>query len=122
MRSACQLGSGTQPPCTPMKARNTYRLVRLFVLRNDCATKRKSRLFRSGCEHQSRLAPRGERAFVTLRYLICLFVFLSGLFLALLVTANSRSDLMSRRFSGPTQKQGPFPTIQLEQVVSGLTA
>jgi len=56
--------------------------------------------------------------------LICLFVSLSGLFLLALgelVTADSSGDLTLQRFSSATRKRGPFPTIQLEPVISGLT-
>jgi glucose/arabinose dehydrogenase len=53
-----------------------------------------------------------------------LFVSLSGLFLLALgelVTADSSGDLTLQRFSSATRKRGPFPTIQLEPVISGLT-
>jgi glucose/arabinose dehydrogenase len=69
--------------------------------------------------------------------LVSLFVFLAGFFLALLAIANPFSDLAPKVFTrhGGQAKQGtrsftsesfrnplgPFPTIQLEQVVSGLT-
>jgi len=53
--------------------------------------------------------------------LFTVFISLTGLFLALLVTANSSSDLALKRFGGLTQKRGSLPAIQLEQVASGLT-
>ena len=59
--------------------------------------------------------------FFRLRFLIVLFASLTGLFLALLVTANSFSDLAFQGSNGLTQKRGSSPTIELEQVVSGLT-
>jgi glucose/arabinose dehydrogenase len=128
-----------------MKTKITCRLIRL-VLRPACGTaKGESRLFRRiGCEDGIELRPARERGarravalresgFITLRLLISLFVSLCGLsLLALgeLVTANSSGDLtlQLRKPSRAgdlvedlTQKRGPFPTIQLEQVVSGLT-
>src|ERR1041385_8434933 len=62
-----------------------------------------------------------ERGFVSLRRLISLFVSLSGFFLALLVTAHPSRDLTLERGNALTQKRGPFPAIQLEKVVGGLT-
>ena len=67
--------------------------------------------------------------FFSVRSLIVLFTSLTGLFLALLVTASSFSDFTPktfasgalRRINSLTQRRGPLPTIQLEQVVSGLT-
>jgi glucose/arabinose dehydrogenase len=53
--------------------------------------------------------------------LISLFVSVSILFLALLVTATSFSDFRLRRPGGSKQRDGSFPTIKLEPVVSGLT-
>jgi glucose/arabinose dehydrogenase len=53
--------------------------------------------------------------------LISLFVSVSILFLALLVTATSFSDFRLRRLGGSKQRDGSFPTIKLEPVVSGLT-
>jgi hypothetical protein len=61
--------------------------------------------------------------------LIVLFTSLSGLFLALLVLADSSRDLTPKifasealqRFNGLGQKHGSLPLIQLEQVASGLT-
>jgi glucose/arabinose dehydrogenase len=55
-----------------------------------------------------------QQAFLRLRLLTALFVFFSGVFLALFATAN--------QFNGSTNRSlGPFPTIQLEPVASGLT-
>ena len=125
-----------KPPSTLMKTRITYRLLRLLVLRSGYATKSESRLFRRSCvKGRIELRPAGERGtrralalreggFVSLRVLICLFVSLSGLFLLALgelVTADSSGDLTLQRFSSATRKRGPFPTIQLEPVISGLT-
>ena len=122
-----------KPPSTLMKTRITYRLLRLLVLRSGYATKSESRLFRRSCvKGRIELRPAGERGarralalreggFVSLRVWICLFVSLSGLFWALLVTADSSGDLTLQGFSSSTRKRSPFPTIQLEQVVSGLT-
>jgi glucose/arabinose dehydrogenase len=113
-----------------MKTKITYRPVRLLVLRNGCATKGESRLFRrSGCEGGIELRLSGERGFFSLRLLIVLFTSLTGLFLALLVLADSSRDLTPKvvasgalqRFNGLAQKRGSLPTIQLEQVASGLT-
>ena len=61
--------------------------------------------------------------------MIVLFTSLTGLFLALLVLADSSTDLTPKgfasgalqRFNGLGQKRGTLPTIQLEQVASGLT-
>ena len=61
--------------------------------------------------------------------MIVLFTCLTGLFLALLVLAESSRDLTPKafasgalqRFNGLGQKRGSFPTITLEQVASGLT-
>jgi glucose/arabinose dehydrogenase len=100
----------------------TYRLVRLLLLRNDCAAKGASRLFRrSDCEGRIELRPSGQHGFVSLGFLIVLFASLTGLFLALLVTASSFSDLTLRRVNDLRQRCGSFPTITLEQVASGLT-
>jgi glucose/arabinose dehydrogenase len=58
------------------------------------------------------------------RLLVVLFVFLSGfvlLALGELVTASSFSDVRHGRPDGLTQKRALFPTIQLEQVATGLT-
>ena len=112
-----------------MKTKITYRLVRLSVLCNGCDTKGETRLFRRSCEGRLELGTAGERGFVSPRLLIVLFASLTGLFLALLVTASSSSDLTPKvfasgalqRFNGLGQKRGPFPTIQLEQVGPGLT-
>ncbi len=112
-----------------MKTKITYRLVHLSVLCNGCDTKSETRLSRRGCEGRLELGTAGERGFVSPRLLIVLFASLTGLFLALLVTASSSSDLTPKvfasgalqRFNGLGQKRGPFPTIQLEQVASGLT-
>ena len=63
-----------------------------------------------------------EGGFVSLRRLITLFVSLSGFFLVLLVTANPSRDIRPEPGKGLTQKPvGPFPVIQLEKVVGGLT-
>src|SRR6266536_4245901 len=70
--------------------------------------------------------------FFGLRFLIVLFVSLTGLFLLALgelVTAHSPSDSAPKVFAsgafqgsnGLTQKRGSSPTIELEQVVPGLT-
>jgi len=70
--------------------------------------------------------------FFRLRFLIVLFVSLTGLFLLALgdlVTAHSFSDLGPKVFTsgafqasnGLTQKRGSSPAIELEQVVPGLT-
>src|SRR6266568_463567 len=70
--------------------------------------------------------------FFTLRFLIVLFVSLSGLLLLALgdlVTAHSFSDLAPKVFAsgafqgsnGLRQKRGSSPTIELEQVAAGLT-
>jgi glucose/arabinose dehydrogenase len=55
-----------------------------------------------------------QHAFLTLRLLTAIFVFLSGVSLALFATANQFKDSTKRSL-------GPFPTIQLEPVASGLT-
>jgi glucose/arabinose dehydrogenase len=105
-----------------MKTKIIYRLIRFLVARIDPkpAPERAAR----------RAVALREGGFVSLRRLISLSVSLCGFLLALLVTANSSSDLTRqlRRPSragdlvaGLTQKQGPFPTIQLDPVVSGLT-
>jgi glucose/arabinose dehydrogenase len=113
-----------------MKTKITCRLVRLVVRR-------------SGYKGQIELKPAAERGnrravvprlrdeggFVSLRRLISLSVALCGFSLALLVTANSPSNLTPKVFAGGerqqvnglAQKRGPFPTIQLDPVVSGLT-
>jgi glucose/arabinose dehydrogenase len=104
-----------------MKTKITYRLVRLSFLCNGCDTKGETRLSRRSCEGRLELGTAGERGFVSPRLLIVLFASLTGLFLALLVAASSSSDLTFRRSNGLRQRRGPFPTIQLEQVVSGLT-
>jgi glucose/arabinose dehydrogenase len=62
--------------------------------------------------------------FFRLRFLIVLFVSLTGLFLLALgelVTAHSFSDLAFQGSNGLRQKRGSSPTIELEQVVPGLT-
>src|SRR4029450_5774752 len=116
-----------------MKPKITRRLVGLFVPRNGGATKRERRLFRLvGSEGRIKLGPAGEHGarhaaalreggFVSFRRLISLFVSLFGFFLVLLVTANPSRDLTLERGNGLTQKRGPFPAIQLEKVVGGLT-
>src|SRR5436309_2139140 len=101
--SARQLRWMAPPPCTLMKTKITCRLV---VFRPACGTtERQSLLFRrSGCEGRIELKPASEpgarRAaglreggFVSLPRLISLSVALCGFFLALLVTANSSSEL-----------------------------
>ena len=62
--------------------------------------------------------------FFRLRFLIFLFASLTGLFLLALgelVTAHSFSDLTFQGSNGLRQKRGSSPTIELEQVVPGLT-
>src|ERR1700755_1050546 len=120
MRSACQLRWRSQPPCALMKTKINYRSV--HVLRKGCVTKRGRSLFRRrGWERQIELRPAGKRGFVSLRLLISLFVSVSILFLALLVTATSFSEFRLRRLDGSRQRDGSFPTIKLEPVASGLT-
>jgi glucose/arabinose dehydrogenase len=54
-----------------------------------------------------------QHAFLTLRLLTAMFVFLAGVSLALFATANQFKDSTKRSL-------GPFPTIELQPVTSGL--
>ena len=115
-----------------MKTKVTLLSVRSLVVRSSSAT--------GGSPWPTVvLKPRrrGEAVFFNLRLFISLFAFLAGFFLALLATAKPFSDLAPKVFTrhGGQAEQatrsfnsesfrnslGPFPTIQLEQVVSGLT-
>src|SRR5689334_92376 len=69
----------------------------------------------------ARLLFRREHGFISLRTLIVLGASLTGFFLALLVPPSSSSNFAQGRPKRLTQEQGPFPTIHLEPVVSGLT-
>ena len=62
-----------------------------------------------------------QHAFLDLRILSGVFVLLPGVFLALFATGSQFNDSTLQRFNDLTKRlHGPFPTIQLEPVASGL--
>ncbi len=64
----------------------------------------------------------GDGGFLNLRVLAGLFVFASGISLAVFAAANQFNVSTVQRFNTSTKRSfGPFPTIQLQPVVSGLT-
>ena len=102
-----------------MKTKSNCRFVRLLVLRSSSATHDGS-----GCEGRPARKLTNEGGFFRLRLLIIFFVCLFSAFLLALgelLRAHSLRDSALHQRKDVRQQLGSFPTIQLEQVATGLT-